>query len=217
MSQAMRIELIDLEYGVDPDHSILRIEHLVIEPGQPTALVGPNGSGKTTLLRLLHGLIRPRSGRILGLDSARTAMVFQQSRLLRMSCRHQLMLAGWLAGQPVGQLGAAADLWLKRVGLHEAAGQRATTLSGGQQQRLAIAQALLRQPELLLLDEPTASLDAQQTPLMETLFQGCQSKPHANGEPPSLVFTSHDQDQVKRLARREIRLEQGQIVSDQLL
>ncbi len=212
----MRIELIDLEYGVDPDHSILRIEHLVIEPGQPTALVGPNGSGKTTLLRLLHGLIRPRSGRIVGLDSTRTAMVFQQSRLLRMSCRHHLMLAGWLAEQPIGQLGPTADVWLNRVGLLQAAGQRATTLSGGQQQRLAIAQALLRQPELLLLDEPTASLDAQQTPLMERLFQDFHQQ-QANGRLPSLVFTSHDQHQVKRLAHREIRLEQGQMVSDQSL
>lgn len=212
----MRIELIDLEYGVDPDQSILRIEHLVIEPGQPTALVGPNGSGKTTLLRLLHGLIRPRSGRILGLDAARTAMVFQQSRLLRMSCRHQLMLAGWLTGQPIGQLGSTADDWLNRVGLRQAAGQRATTLSGGQQQRLAIAQALLRQPQLLLLDEPTASLDAQQTPLMERLFQDFHQQ-QANGRLPSLVFTSHDQHQVKRLAHREIRLQQGQMVSDQSL
>ncbi|MEY3016008.1 MAG: hypothetical protein RJB19_320 [Pseudomonadota bacterium] len=216
MRQAMRIELIDLEYGVEPRRPILQIERLVLEPGQPTALVGPNGSGKTTLLRLLHGLIKPQSGQILGLDPRRTAMVFQQSRLLRMTCRHQLMLAGWLAGLPVGQLGQSADTWLGRVGLLQAARQRATTLSGGQQQRLAIGQALLSDPRLLLLDEPTASLDARQTPLMELLFQDfCQQQ--ANGPPPSLVFTSHDQDQVKRLARREIGLAQGRIVSDRLL
>lgn len=209
----MRIELIDLEYGVEPNHSIIKIDHLILEPGQPTALVGPNGSGKTTLLRLLHGLIKPRSGQIIGLTPAKTALVFQQSRLLRMTCRHQLMLAGWLAGRPMGQLGPSADSWLDRVGLLQAARQRATTLSGGQQQRLAIAQALLSQPKLLLLDEPTASLDVQQTPLMERLFQDfCQQS--ADGECPSLVFTSHDQDQVKRLAKREIRLAQGQIVSD---
>jgi tungstate transport system ATP-binding protein len=213
----MRIEFVDVEYGVEPGLSILRIDHLVVEPGQPTALVGPNGSGKTTLLRLLHGLIKPRSGQILGLTPAKTALVFQQSRLLRMSCQHQLMLAGWLAGQPVRELRSAADTWLTRVGLRSAARQRATTLSGGQQQRLAIAQALLGQPHLLLLDEPTASLDTQQTPLMETLFQEFQGQHHANGHQPSLVFTSHDPDQVKRLARREIRLTQGKIASDQLL
>jgi tungstate transport system ATP-binding protein len=212
----VRIELIDLEYGVEPNHSIIKIDYLVLGPGQPTALVGPNGSGKTTLLRLLHGLIKPRSGQILGLDPDRTAMVFQQSRLLRMSCRHQLMLAGWLAGGSIGQLGQSADSWLDRVGLLQVARQRASTLSGGQQQRLAIAQALLSQPKLLLLDEPTASLDIQQTPLMEALFRDfSQQSPRA--EPPSLVFTSHDQDQVKRLAKREIRLAQGQIVSDHLL
>lgn len=213
----MRIELIDLEYGVEPNHAMIKIDHLVLEPGQPTALVGPNGSGKTTLLRLLHGLIKPRSGQILGLTPAKTALVFQQSRHLRMSCRHQLMLAGWLAGRPVGQLGQSADSWLDRVGLLHAARQRATTLSGGQQQRLAIAQALLSQPHLLLLDEPTASLDTQQTPLMETLFQEFQGQHHANGRQPSLVFTSHDPDQVKRLAKREVRLAQGKVVSDHLL
>jgi tungstate transport system ATP-binding protein len=212
----MRIELIDLEYGVEPNHSIIKIDHLILEPGQPTALVGPNGSGKTTLLRLLHGLIKPRSGQIIGLTPAETALVFQQSRLLRMTCRHQLMLAGWLAGRPMGQLGRSADSWLDRVGLLQAGRQRATTLSGGQQQRLAIAQALLSQPKLLLLDEPTASLDVQQTPLMERLFHDfCQQSAH--GPQPNLVFTSHDPDQVKRLAKREIRLAQGQIVSDQLL
>jgi tungstate transport system ATP-binding protein len=212
----VRIELIDLEYGVEPNHSIVKIDHLVLEPGQPTALVGPNGSGKTTLLRLLHGLIKPRSGQIIGLNPAKTALVFQQSRLLRMSCRRHLMLAGWLAGRPIGQLGQSADTWLDRVGLLQAARQRATTLSGGQQQRLAIAQALLSQPKLLLLDEPTASLDVQQTPLMEALFQDF-SQQDTKGEQPSLVFTSHDQDQVKRLARREIRLAQGQVASDHLL
>ena len=212
----MRIELIDLEYGVEPGSPTLQIEHLIIEPGQPTAIIGPNGSGKTTLLRLLHGLIKPRSGQTLGLAPSQTAMVFQQSRLLRMTCRHQLMLAGWLAGRSIGQLGQTADDWLDRVGLLQAARQRATTLSGGQQQRLAIAQAVLSQPKLLLLDEPTASLDTQQTPLMEGLFQDF-SRQTANDEQPSLVFTSHDQAQVQRLAKREIRLSQGRIVSDRLL
>ena len=212
----MRIELIDLEYGVEPGSPTLQIEHLIIEPGQPTAIIGPNGSGKTTLLRLLHGLIKPRSGQTLGLAPSQIAMVFQQSRLLRMTCRHQLMLAGWLAGRSIGQLGQTADDWLDRVGLLQAARQRATTLSGGQQQRLAIAQALLSQPKLLLLDEPTASLDTQQTPLMEGLFQDF-SRQTANDEQPSLVFTSHDQAQVQRLAKREIRLSQGRIVSDRLL
>ena len=212
----MRIELIDLEYGVEPGSPTLQIEHLIIEPGQPTAIIGPNGSGKTTLLRLLHGLIKPRSGQTLGLAPSQTAMVFQQSRLLRMTCRHQLMLAGWLAGRSIGQLGQTADDWLDRVGLLQAARQRATTLSGGEQQRLAIAQALLSQPKLLLLDEPTASLDTQQTPLMEGLFQDF-SRQTANDEQPSLVFTSHDQAQVQRLAKREIRLSQGRIVSDRLL
>lgn len=212
----MRIELVDVEYGVEPGLSILRIDHLVVEPGQPTALVGPNGSGKTTLLRLLHGLIRPRSGQILGLNPDRTAMVFQHSRLLRMSCRHQLMLAGWLGGRAIGELGQTADTWLGRVGLQQARRQRATTLSGGQQQRLAIAQALLSEPGLLLLDEPTASLDVQHTPLMERLFEEFH-RGHDKGQQPALVFTSHDEDQVKRLAKREIRLAQGQIASDRLL
>jgi tungstate transport system ATP-binding protein len=206
-----------LEYGTHPDQSILRIDHLVLQPGEPTALIGANGSGKTTLLRLLHGLITPRAGQITGSINGRTAMVFQQTRLLRISSRRQLMLAAWLSGRPFGQLGAIADEWLDRVGLTPAARQQATTLSGGQQQRLAIAQALLSQPSLLLLDEPTASLDVEQTPMMEALFTAFQTDTRPDQPKPMLIFTSHDGDQVTRLARRCIRLSGGRVVADERL
>jgi tungstate transport system ATP-binding protein len=211
------ITIQQLEYGVHPAQSILQIDHLAFEPGEPTALIGANGSGKTTLLRLLHGLIKPRTGRINGHPVGRTAMVFQQSRLLRFSARRQLMLAAWLSGQSVGRLGLVADEWLDRVGLRGLARQQATTLSGGQQQRLAIAQALLSQPSLLLLDEPTASLDAEQTPRMEALFMDFQASYSASPSKPTLIFTSHDSDQVARLARRCIRLSGGRVVADERL
>ncbi len=213
----MTITLRQLEYGVHPDQSILQIDQLTFEPGEPTALIGANGSGKTTLLRLLHGLIKPRAGQVNGLPSGHTAMVFQQTRLLRISSRRQLMLAAWLSGQSIGRLGVFADEWLNRVGLTPAARQQATTLSGGQQQRLAIAQALLSQPSLLLLDEPTASLDADQTPKMEALFMAFQSATLSDQTRPTLIFTSHDSDQVGRLARRCIRLSGGRVVSDERL
>lgn len=216
----MTITIRQLKYGLHPQQPILQIDHLVLAPGEPTALVGANGSGKTTLLRLLHGLIKPVTGEITGLPTGpthRTAMVFQQTRLLRLSCRRQLMLAAWLSGQPLGRLGAIADHWLDRVGLTTAAGQQATTLSGGQQQRLAIGQALLSEPSLLLLDEPTASLDAEQTPKMEALFAAFQASGLPDQSKPMLIFTSHDSDQISRLARRQIRLSGGQVVSDERL
>ncbi len=219
---ARAIELRDVQLRLPDGRLLLDIDHLSLAPGQPTALVGVNGSGKTTLLRLLHGLLEPTQGVILGRRPRQTAMVFQQTRLLRLSCQHHLMLAGWLAGHPLQDLSSLALAWLDRVGLLAECRQRATTLSGGQQQRLAIGQALLTDPQILLLDEPTASLDRDQSPQMEALLQAYsggqdQEDLKTAGRPSpekTLILTSHDERQVQRMARRVVRLEAGRIVAD---
>jgi tungstate transport system ATP-binding protein len=203
---------------------VLSIASLVLEPGRAHALVGANGSGKTTLLRAIHGLLPESETSVTRPAHGRVRMVFQQPDALRLSAHRNLQLAAWFAGHGWRQAGATAQGWLARVGLSEQADQIATTLSGGQRQRLAMARALMVSPQILLLDEPTASLDAASREMVEELMQeflaGNTFSNDAHGpgvqagEPRHMVFTSHQSSQVERLADRIIELERGHVVSD---
>ncbi|MCX7250425.1 MAG: ATP-binding cassette domain-containing protein, partial [Burkholderiales bacterium] len=119
----------------------------------------------------------------------------------------------WLAGQPWRQARGRALLALGRVGLAELADRRASALSGGQQQRVALARAWALEPQLLLLDEPTASLDPHAKREVEALL-GQISRDAAQAEAMTLVFASHNLGQVKRLASRVVYLEGGRILAD---
>lgn len=211
----MSIHITELAYVLPAGSPILCIPSLDIPDGECLALVGGNGSGKTTLLRLLHGLIAPSRGQILGLSQKRTAMVFQSSRLLRLSAHNNLWLAAMLAGMGPSTAQHCARQWLQRMALDDRADQRATTLSGGQQQRLAFARAMVKDPQVLLLDEPTASLDAEQSAALEERIQEFLSTPHPSSLRRTVIFASHDADQVSRLATRTLRLARGEIVADE--
>ncbi len=181
---------------------------LTIAPGAPTLLVGPNGSGKTTLLRLCMGLAAPTSGRI-SWDGrsdptpTRRAFVFQRPVMLRRTAVANVTYALAQAGAPhAGRAVRAASL-LDRVGLADLAYRPARLLSGGEQQRLALARALARDPELLLLDEPTASLDPAATRAVEEIVIG------AAQSGIKIVMASHDLGQVRRLAGEVIFLARG--------
>ena len=183
---------------------------LKIEPGERVALVGTNGSGKSTLLRLLHGLTQPSAGQVVVDPAVRQAMLFQRPQLLRLSVTTNLALGPWLAGTPWAQARAQALVALQRVGLTELAGRNARHLSGGQQQRVALARAWALQPQVLLLDEPTASLDPQAKRDVEALIHAFAHQ-SAN---MTVVFSSHNLGQVKRLASRVIYLEGGRVCAD---
>ncbi|MCU0813839.1 MAG: ATP-binding cassette domain-containing protein, partial [Burkholderiaceae bacterium] len=118
---------------------------LALHAGERIALVGANGSGKTTLLRLLHGQLPDPGRRRLHRDAQgrlpRQAMLVQRPFLLRLSVRHNLHVALWLAGVPRGERGERAHAALRRVGLDGQAVRPARVLSGGQQQRVALARA----------------------------------------------------------------------------
>jgi tungstate transport system ATP-binding protein len=191
----------------------LREVTLAIAAGESVALVGANGSGKSTLLRVLHGLLRPTSGHIRHDGTARQAMLFQRPFMLRTSAQNNVALALWLRGTPWREARTHALAALVRVGLQNKAGQSARTLSGGQQQRLALARAWALGPDVLLLDEPTASLDPHAKREVEQLiaeFAGARGRTR----PVTLVFASHNLGQVKRLATRVIYLEQGRVQAD---
>lgn len=190
----------------------LRQLNLSIAPGESVALVGANGSGKSTLLRLLHGLLRPSSGTCLADAGLRQAMLFQRPFMLRTTAQNNVALALWLRGTPWREARLRALLALERVGLQHKAGQPARTLSGGQQQRMALARAWALGPEVLLLDEPTASLDPHAKREVEQLIADFAAG--TDGRPMTVVFASHNLGQVKRLANRVIYLEMGRVLAD---
>jgi tungstate transport system ATP-binding protein len=182
---------------------------LTVERGEFVAVVGPNGSGKTTLLRALHGLVPLDAGeRRLGAGRPRIVMLFQRPFLVRMSVLGNLRLALWLGGVPRRERHALAEEALKRVGLAGEGRRPAQELSIGQQQRVALARAWALRPELLLLDDPTASLDPAGAQDVEALV----SEIAARGV--SVLMTSHNFGQVRRLARRVIHLEHGRVQAD---
>ena len=187
---------------------------LRIEEGERVALVGANGSGKSTLLRTLHGLQRPSAGELHTPAHQRVAMLFQRPHMLRMSARRNIQLGLWLQGVPARQTRALALQALERVEMGHLAERSGRALSGGQQQRLALARAWALRPAVWLLDEPTASLDPHAKREVEALIAEFTAAGQPNGEPTTLIFSSHNLGQVKRLASRVVYLEKGRLLAD---
>ncbi|QGW84923.1 ABC transporter ATP-binding protein [Variovorax paradoxus] len=198
-------------YGVDVRLgrvAALQGATLTIAAGERVALIGANGSGKTTLLRLLHGLVPHAAGSFTSAAPRRhQAMLFQRPHMLRASVVVNVAMALWLRGTRWRDARRAAIPALARVGLEDLAGRNARALSGGQQQRVALARAWALHPAVLLLDEPTASLDPTAKREVEMLIAEA-----AVGR--TLVFASHNLGQVKRLASRVVYLEHGRVLAD---
>ncbi len=185
----------------------LKDVNLAILPGERVALVGSNGSGKSTLLRLVHGLIKPSAGGVQAHATLKQAMLFQRPFLMRTSCLNNAAMGLWLRGTPWRKAKKIAVEALSKVELTDLAYRNARTLSGGQQQRLALARAWAMQPDVLLLDEPTANLDPHAKREVEALMAKLSGA-------MTLIFSSHNLGQVKRLASRVIYLEAGRILAD---
>ena len=186
---------------------------LDIEAGESVALIGGNGCGKSTLLRLMHGLVAPSEGQVRVSPRQAQAMVFQRPWMLRTTVQRNVALGLWLRGLGWSAARARALDALRRVQLGHLAERGAPGLSGGQQQRVALARAWAQQPQLLLLDEPTASLDPHAKQEVEALMHAFTQP--APGQPPlTMVFASHNLGQVKRLARRVVYLERGRVLAD---
>jgi tungstate transport system ATP-binding protein len=184
---------------------------LQLRRGESLMLVGANGSGKTTLLRALHGLVPCSGTRVLhsGPDGREpvTAMVFQQPFMLNLSAA---ATSGWACGCAACRRGNVPPcaMSLRRVGLDQLADRPAPALSGGQQQRLALARAWGLRPDILFLDEPTASLDPSAKREVESLVQEFREAG------VTLVMSTHNLGQAKRLGTRVAYLEAGRIVVD---
>jgi len=175
--------------------------------GPRTVILGANGAGKSVLMRLLHGLLRPTSGEIAwsAENAARKqAMVFQRPVLLRRSALANVIYALRLAKRP--QAEALALQALTDVGLASLAQRPARVLSGGEQQRLALARAWALRPQVLFLDEPTASLDPTARQAIETAIDAI----HAQGT--KIVLITHSLGQARRLGDEVLFLHQGRLV-----
>ncbi|MBE0532475.1 MAG: ATP-binding cassette domain-containing protein [Rhodospirillales bacterium] len=183
-----------------------------LEPGPRTVIVGPNGAGKSLLLRLCHGLLTPTAGTIrwsggAGPDaSRRQAMVFQRPVMLRRSAAANVEFALSLRHIPRDQRKQRVAAALAKTGLADVAGRPARVLSFGEQQRLALARAWALEPQVLWLDEPTASLDPAATRAVEAIIDAI----HAGGT--KIVMTTHDLGQARRLGDEIVLLHKGRIV-----
>jgi tungstate transport system ATP-binding protein len=190
------------------DVEVVRNLSLTLAGGTPTVLLGPNGSGKSTLLRLAMGLAAPMWGRITwggrGAPGERLAMMFQRPVMLRRSAAANVAYA-----LPARDDARVAEL-LALVGLMDLADRAARRLSGGEQQRLALARALARDPEILFLDEPTASLDPAATKSVEDIVRTVA----ASGV--KIVMATHDIGQARRLAGDIVFLARGRLVESAL-
>jgi len=200
---------VNVDFGNVP---ALRQVSLTIRPGECVALVGANGSGKSTLLRVLHCLLQPTQGQAFCIARKYQAMLFQQPHLLRMSVLNNVALGLWLRGVSWRDARTQAMPALAKVGMDDLASRNAKALSGGQQQRLAMARAWALRPDVLLLDEPTASLDPHAKREVEQMMLDFVQP--TTGSSPAMVFSSHNLGQVKRLAQRVIYLERGRVVVD---
>lgn len=174
-----------------------------------TVIMGPNGAGKSVLLRLLHGLVMPTTGRIemggFAMGPAitrRQSLVFQKPVLLRRSVAANL---DFVLKSRRAASAARRDALLAEVGLAGKGAQPARLLSGGEQQRLALARALATDPEVLFLDEPTASLDPASVQAIEAIVT------KAANRGVKAIWVTHDIGQARRLATDVLFLSKGRL------
>jgi tungstate transport system ATP-binding protein len=182
--------------------------NLTIRSGERVAVIGANGGGKSSLLRVINGLLVPQTGSVQCEPTVLQGFVFQRPHMLRATVLDNVARGLMLQGVARARAQKEAMDALARVGLAELAQRNAKTLSGGQQQRLGLARALVLQPQVLLLDEPTANLDPHGKREVEALMGAFAS------DGMSLVFASHNLGQVKRLATRVLYMEHGRLLAD---
>ena len=180
-----------------------------LEATKRTVIIGPNGAGKSLLLRLCHGLIQPSDGQISWAQpnaAEHQAMVFQRPVMLRRTAAANIHYALTLNKVPKADQAEIVDAVLSKTGLRRHAATPARVMSFGEQQRLAIARAWALKPDVLFLDEPTASLDPSATHQIEELVNAM----HQQGT--KIIMTSHDLGQAKRLGDDVLFLHRGRLL-----
>lgn len=206
------VEVVSLSFAFEPGQDVLFDLSFHINPGECIAILGGNGAGKSTLVWCLAGILRPRGEvRIFGEKPAsakgRLGVVFQnpEDQLFMPSIRDDLILPMVNRGMKECEAAEKAQYLLDKVGLHESASRPASKLSFGQRKRAAIAAALITNPEILLLDEPTAELDGRSTRELRNLLNSLHT---------TLVVVTHDLRFARDLTERTLLLSGGRVIAD---
>ena len=173
---------------------------------QRTVVLGPNGAGKSTLLRLIHGLLHPSGGRLHWPQPLTQGLVFQRPVMLRTTALANVIYGLKLKGHSADESRRRARAALARAGLDHIARRPARLLSGGEQQRVALARAWALEPELLILDEPTASLDPASTREVERII----GEIAAGGA--RILMTTHNLGQARRMADEIVFIDRGRVL-----
>jgi tungstate transport system ATP-binding protein len=210
LASDLPIVLQDVSHQVR-DVPVLAGVSLTIASGAPTVVIGPNGAGKTTLLRVMMGLIEPSAGVVTwggrtAVPATRRAIVLQRPTMLRRSAAANVRYALGSAGIARAQWPARTEYLLALVGLADLSERPARRLSGGEQQRLALARALARDPEVILLDEPTASLDPAATRAIEDVVRTVAASRI------KVVMSTHDLGEARRLAGDVVFMHRGRVI-----
>ena len=208
MSAILPLRMTDVSFAAGGRTIIDRVS-FDLSAGPSTIVLGANGAGKSVLMRLMHGLLAPSAGKVewLGDNASRArrlqAMVFQRPVMLRRSVLANITYALALADVPARDLDRLAFEALEEVGLATLATRPARVLSGGEQQRLALARAWALHPEVLFLDEPTASLDPAATREIETIIKAFD----ASGT--KIILVTHSLGQARRVGDEVLFVHEG--------
>ena len=213
MKAAIRCRELRKTYAAKPPVEALRGLDLEVREGECFGLLGPNGAGKTTTVEILEGLVEPSSGEVelLGRSWAsderalreRIGVTLQETRFadkLRVDDTLQLFASFYPRGRAVEELLASVSLAEKRRSF-------VVDLSGGQRQRLAVACALVGDPELLFLDEPTTGLDPQSRRQLWEIVRGLRARGR------TIVLTTHYMDEAEKLCDRVAVVDQGAVIA----
>jgi tungstate transport system ATP-binding protein len=198
-------------------HIALDIRNLDIPSGENCVLTGPNGSGKTTLLSILALLLTPVSGSVLlhGMETVRhrdqrlrrkVTLIHQKPALFSMTVRNNIRYGLRAAGLSSKEIESRVERILDRMKLRDIAGNHAKNLSGGEAQRVALARGLVLETPIILLDEPTNSLDEASRPILFDLLH----EAHMRGT--TILIATHDTSFVASLSPRILRMDAGRII-----
>jgi NitT/TauT family transport system ATP-binding protein len=213
---ALRAVTIDFPLANGGTYKAVAMTDLSVAAEEFVAIVGPTGCGKTTLLNATAGLLKPAAGRVDIFGKRRAGYLFQQDALMPWkTARDNVAISLEVAGVQRAQALEKAHEWLARVGLAAFADRYPHMLSGGQKKRVGLAQVLIRDPKILLMDEPFGPLDAQTRQIMGNLLLGLWAN-----DRKAVLFVTHDLEEAIALADRVVIMSAGpeaRIIGDHVI